>query len=666
MKRIGAAAITIQIRLLGRFVLQSQSGKKLTVPSRKGQALIAILAMSGGQPVSRERITGLLWSDRGEQQARSSLRQALTELRRLLPDLDPPLLRTDRDTVYMELDAIEVDTLTFDRLVEEGAPGALAAAIDLYRGDFLENIGVQDPAFDDWLRYERQRLREHAAQTLSQLLDHQAAHDTERAIATARRLVRFDPVREDAHRALMRLLADKGDRTLALKQYHTCREVLAAELGVSPDSETERLAEEIRTGVQGRGAAKASEPGHPAPTSEPLPVPDRPSIAVLPFTNMSGDPEQEYFSDGITEDIITSLSRISWLFVIARHSSFAFKERAVDVRQVSEELGARYVLEGSVQKAAKKVRVTAQLIDAQSSAHLWVGRYDRDLDDIFAVQDEIVGSIVHALGAADGVLEKSERQRSLETQVKNLTAYDCYLQGRDQFERKYDKNFEAAEALFREAIALDTGFARAYSALAWLHFLQFKLLRIESFEDIRQKALDLALHSLRLDRNDYRAHWVLGYLYTCEGKHAQGLAQFDRALTINPNDANVLVWSAEGLIYSGRMEDALERCQRAIRLNPICPDFYHWLLGFSYFHLGRYEDALTALERMTEPQFARRLLAATYAHLDRLEEARSEADEYMRVDPDFSITAWAKTEYYADPQELQRYTDGLRKAGLPE
>jgi adenylate cyclase len=397
-----------------------------------------------------------------------------------------------------------------------------------------------------------------------------------------------------------------------------------------------------------------------------LPLPDKPSIAVLPFANMSGDPEQEYFSDGITEDIISSLSRIGWLFVIARNSSFLLKGKAVDVRQVSNELGVRYVIEGSVRKATNKIRITAQLIDAQSSAHLWAERYDRDLDDIFAVQDEVVGSIVHALGAPDGVLEKSERQRSLGTQAKNLTAYDYYLHGRAEFDRQGVGNFEAAEALFRKAIASDAGFAQAYSALAWLYFLRFKMLRTASFHDIHQKARDLALRAIRLDQNDYRAHWVLGFLYTHMGKHAQGLAQFDRALSINPNDANVLVWSAEVLIYWGRPRDALDRCQRAIRLNPSCPDFYHWLLGFSYFHLGRYEDALAALERMTAPQYARRLLAATYAHLDRPEEAHSEAEEYVKLDPGFSITEWAKTEYYTDPKEMQRYVDGLRKAGFPE
>ena len=391
-----------------------------------------------------------------------------------------------------------------------------------------------------------------------------------------------------------------------------------------------------------------------------------PSLAVLPFTNLSGDPEQEYFSDGISEDIIIGLSKNPYLSVISRDSTFAYKGKSVRVREVSEDLGVQYVLEGSVRKAGQRIRVTAQLIDAASDRHLWAERYDRDLDDIFAVQDEVVGSIVHALGATDGVLEKSARQRSIETSITNRGAYDCYLQAREHFYRHGDSGFEEAEVLYEKAIELDPGFARAYSGLATLHFLSFQIFLTVSFESIEQKTLDLALHSVRLDPDDYQAHWVLGRLYTYQGKHAQSLAEFDRALSINPNDAHLLAIAAENLVYYGRLEEARECCQRAIRLNPNCPDWYWLTLGFSYFHLDRYEDALEALERMTSPDKAHRLLAAVYAHLGRLDEARSEAEEFMKVIPSFSINEWARTEPYTGPDELQRYVNGLRKAGLPE
>ncbi len=403
------------------------------------------------------------------------------------------------------------------------------------------------------------------------------------------------------------------------------------------------------------GAEAQMKPGTPPP-----------SLAVLPFTNLSDDPEQEYFSDGITEDIITELSKNPYLSVISRNSTFTFKGKSVRAREVSEYLGAQYVLEGSVRKAGQRIRVTAHLIDAASDRHLWAERYDRDLDDIFTVQDEVVGSIVHALGATDGALEKSARQRSIETSVTNPSAYDCYLQAREHFYRHSDSGFEEAEALYEKAIKLDPGFGRAYTGLASLHFLRFKVYFTASFESIEQKTLDLALHAVQLDPIDYRAHWVLGRLYNSQGKHTQSLAEFDRALRINPNDANLLAVSVDNLVYGGRMEEALERCQHAIRLNPNCPDWYWWQLGFCHFHLGRYEDALEALGRIIALDQSRRLLAATYAHLGRLEEARSEAEEFMKVAPSFSIKEWARTEPYTDPNELQRYVDGMHKAGLPE
>jgi tetratricopeptide (TPR) repeat protein len=250
--------------------------------------------------------------------------------------------------------------------------------------------------------------------------------------------------------------------------------------------------------------------------------------------------------------------------------------------------------------------------------------------------------------------------------VTDPSAYDCYLQAREHFYRHGDSGFAEAEALYEKAIALDPGFGRAYSGLASLHFLRFKLFLTASFESIERKTLELALHAVRLDPDDYRAHWVLGRLYLYQGKHAQSLAEFDRALHINPNDANLLAISAEHLVYCGRLEEALERCQHAIRLNPNCPDWYWWALGGAYFHLGRYEDALEALERMTSPDQARRLLAAVYAHLGRHDEARSEAEEFMKINPKFSIEEWARTEPHTDPDELQRYVIGLHKAGLPK
>ena len=351
--------------------------------------------------------------------------------------------------------------------------------------------------------------------------------------------------------------------------------------------------------------------------------------------------------------------------MISQNTTFADRDNPPTAREVHERYGAQFVLEGSVRKAGQRVRVTAQLADMSGDSQIWAERFDRDLDDIFAVQDEIVASILHALGAADGVLEKTIRQRSQGLSPERRTAYDFYLQGRDHFYRHGDAGFETAESLYEKAIDLDDGFGRAYSALAWLHFVRFKLFRTKAFEEIRDVARDLAQNALRLDKDDFRAHWVLGGLYLHEGKHAQSLAEFDKALGANPNDANLLAWSAEALVYCGREEEAVERCDRAIQLNPKCPDWYHWIKGSAYFHLGRYDDVLAALERMSATEFAGRLKAATYAQLGRLDEARQEASEFMKLVPGFSISRWAQSEHYSKPEELERYIEGQRKAGLP-
>lgn len=390
------------------------------------------------------------------------------------------------------------------------------------------------------------------------------------------------------------------------------------------------------------------------------------SLAVTAFTNLSADPEQEYFADGITEDIIIGLSKHPHLSVISRDSTYAYKGKSMPAPRIGAELGAQFVLEGSVRKAGRHLRVAAELIDSADDLNLWAEIYDRDLGDIFAVQDEVVSSIVHALGATDGAIEKSAWERVGETPETDLTAYDCYLKAQEYFYRRHASGYNEAEALYEKAIELDLKFARAYSALAFLHFQRFKVYHKVSFESIEDKTRDLALHSLKLDSDEYVAHWVLGRLYFYLGKHAQGLAAFDRALSINPNDANVLNDSADYLIYYGRPQDAIERAERAIRLNPKCPDWYWRHLGFSNFHLGRYDDALRALERMTSPGQARRLLAAVYAQLGRLDEARIEAEKFMKFNPHFSIRAWARTEPYVDQNELQRHVEGLQKSGLPE
>ena len=392
----------------------------------------------------------------------------------------------------------------------------------------------------------------------------------------------------------------------------------------------------------------------------------KPTISVLPFANLSQDVEQQYFVDGIADDIITNLSKFTDLDVISRNSSFAFKDQGQDSLEIARSLGARFLVSGSARKFGLQVRVSAQLIDAIDNRQLWAEKYDRSLEDIFAVQDELVGSIVHAIGTGDGVIERTYRHQAAEKPETSLDAYDCFLRAREYFYLAYNTGYDEAERFYEKAIELDPNFSRAHSALAWLIFLRFKHLRETSFEAVEGRSLELGLRSISLDQNDYRGHWVLGGIYSYQRKHAQSLAAIERATQINPNDADLLAWSSGVYIHAGRLEMALSNCQRAIRLNPKCPNWYWWELGQVYFHQARYEDALSVLQKMSEPGQAHRLLAATFAHLGRLEEATAHASAFLEIVPSFSVDEFSETEPFQDPAELDRYVSGLRLAGLPD
>ncbi len=367
---------SIEIRLLGGFEARLPGGKAVKVPTRKAEQLIACLALAPGSQATREKLAGLLWSERADEQARASLRQALASLRKAFQGVEPFPIAADGERIALNLEATEVDALEFQALVEEGSAKALERAAALYRGELLEGAKVRDPAFEEWLGLERARLGDLAVRVLSRLLEQEARNGpSDRAVETAKRLVRLDSLREEAHRALMRLYAERGERNQAVRQYEACRALLGAELGIEPEAETQALYEAIRKGELAPSEKAAVDvPKAMAEDPDFFALPDRPSIAVLPFKNMSDDAEQEYFTDGITEDITTELSRFRDLFVISSLSSFTYREKMTPVQQVGRELGVHYVLEGGVRRAGSRIRITTQLTDASTGQHLWAER----------------------------------------------------------------------------------------------------------------------------------------------------------------------------------------------------------------------------------------------------------------------------------------------------
>ena len=396
-----------------------------------------------------------------------------------------------------------------------------------------------------------------------------------------------------------------------------------------------------------------------------FPLPDKPSIVVLPFVNMSDDPKQEFFSDGITEEIITALSKSPDLFVIARNSTFAFKGRQVKVKQVSEELGIRYVLDGSVRKAGDRVRITVQLIDAITGYHLWSERYDRDLKDIFALQDEITLKVMTALL---GKLQLGPRAQVMARGARNLEAFLKAMEGREHFYRQNKEANVMAQKLLEEAIALDPKYARAYANLGSTHMMDALLGWSKSPGESMARAMELAHKAISLDESDPFAHAFLAYLYGVTKQHDKALSQVERAFALDPNFPDALFVMAQVLIWIGNPEEAIPLLQKALRPNPIPPVQFLNVLSTAYRVAGQYDKAIEAakkaVQRASNSQLAYLYLTAACALAGREEEAHAAAAEVLRINPKFSIERHAMGQGYRNQAHTDHYINALRKAGL--
>jgi adenylate cyclase len=402
-----------------------------------------------------------------------------------------------------------------------------------------------------------------------------------------------------------------------------------------------------------------------------LPLPDKPSIAVLPFQNMSGDPEQEYFTDGIVEEITTAISRLPWLFVIARNSSFTYKGKAIDVSRAAADLGVRYVLEGSVRKAANRVRITGQLIDATSGAHIWADRFDGALDDIFELQDQVASNVV---GAIEPRLRLSEMERSARKHSENLDAYDLYLRALAQVHRYSQEGMRAAIPLLRQALAIDPFYAPAGAMFGFCRALQ----QGRGWEGLSKaemtEGLHLARQALEVGKDDPDALWMAAdAISILAHEHATAASAIDRALKLNPNSAHA--WMARGWVAccQNQPRPAIEALTHAVRLSPLDPLGYFFSGGLALAHLaaGQYQEALEWADAcyLEYPRysFAQRIKVVCCAHLGRTEEARNGMGQLLELDPRSTIARFRTnvTGYYPPPI-VTAFVDGFRKAGLPE
>jgi TolB-like protein len=640
------------LNLLGGFDLRDADGAAVAVRSKKGRCLLAYLALAQGRRKPRDELAALLWGDRGDTQARRSLSQELYSLRALFPEDVQSGFVLEAESVGLAEGLFAVDVVTFQRSLEAGDGEAAA----LYTGELLAGLEANQEGFDDWLRGERERLRTRAIAALEVRIHADEGDSAD----SADRLLTLDPANEAAHRALMRSHANAGRRDLALKQYDKCREVLARELGIEPDGETTALYESLKAD------APTAEAGAAKNFSGTLKLPSKPSIAVLPLNNMSGDAEQDYFAEGMADDIITELSRSRDLFVIARNSSFAYQGRAADIKSVARELGVRYVLEGGVRKAGDRLRVQVQLIDAETGVHLWAEKYDGRDEDVFDLQDEITAKVTAAIGPSvlDSEIEKIRRKRP-----DSLDAYAMYLRGRGHYRDLDAQGLAEARKCFTAAIAQDGRLAAAYSSISEICWME-SILGLGDQKQNLDEAVRSGRRAVEIDEADANAHVWISFSSLTAGQQDVALSEAERAVELNPNNALARVTHGAILVFTGLPLDGVEEIRLGLRLSP--RDWYRFYflhgLALGLYTARKYDEAAEAAQKIVTLKrdyiYGHWHLAASCAQLGQAERAKSALNELLRLMPNFNRDFVVTRAPYTDFAEIEHLIEGLRKAGL--
>ncbi|MES0099609.1 BTAD domain-containing putative transcriptional regulator [Mesorhizobium sp. M0019] len=670
----------MRIRLLGGLEVTSPEHRPVRFATRKTSLLFAALVLAGRRGHRREQLSEVFWPGRSNGQARNSLRQALVDIRRTFPaSLDATVyIDGDQETVALIAGPDEADISIFDRKLEEGRTTDLAFAADLYRGELLAGQTIPDE-LDEWFgpllsKYQRKALQ--LVDRLSLALPAPGSAEETACEGLAERLLASDPTAEAAHRALIRIHAHRGHENAALRQFELCRAALKKHLNADPEEQTSSLAASLQS--RERTERQRPEPSSGAASlAQVLAVPtrrdDQPSIAVLPFQNLSGDVEQEYFADGMVEDIVTALAHFRHLFVVARNSSFTYRGRSIDIKQVGRELGVRYVVEGSVRRAGDRLRIAGQLIDTSTGAYLWADRFDGTLAEVFNLQDQVASSIV---GAITPKMEEAEIERAKRKPTESLDAYDYYLRGLAAFDRTITSRSAIDDALrlFMKAIDRDPEFAIAHARAARCYATRKSNgWMVDRAEEIAE-ATRLARRAVELGRDDAIAlsygGYVLGYV---GGDLDDSAACIDRALALNPNLAAALGVSSWVRACLGEPGKAIEHAAGAMRLSPLDPRLFAWQFntGLAHFCAGHYDDAVAwagkSLRHQPNYVSAMRVVAAGHALAGRLTEAQQMMARLCEFDPSLRLSNLAEVlpPFYR-PDDRSRYIEGLRKAGLPD
>ena len=667
VRQLRSATGGLRLRLLGPVAIV-HDGKPVAIAAKKARALLGYLALREGTEVPRGVLTGLLWGERSEEQARGSLRQTLSELRAALSGSAEPSIVATKESVTWTPGSAWIDARILEAAAASEAEDALREAAELIGGDLMEGLSVGEVAFEQWLVSERARFRLHAGTVYTRLMERaERGGRLGEALTLGLKLLSLDPLQEHVHRALMRIYAAQGRHDAALAQYERCRTELSSQLGVGPERETEDLARSIRASRR-EGAAKTQSAPSPAPAPDvgaerksggPA-LPTRPSIAVLPFRSIGAGEDSSYFAEGVADDIITELSRNKDLFVVARYSSFHVAQESRDPATVGQSLGVRQLLTGSVRRAGERVRLSVHLIECETGGEAWAERYERRLEDLFDVQLEVARIVTSTIAGRLTIAGEAIAA----TAPDNFEAYDHVLRAQQYLQRYTRSDYAHAREHLEAAIRADPSYARPYGLLGlaagYEWFWQMSDNSLANVLAIGEKALSL-------DEHDPKAHLALSLAHLWLRHPDRAVHHIERAMALNPNDDLIAVEHGRLLMYLDRADEGLLRVREAMRLNPYHPNWYWNIEGRCLHTLGRYEEAIAAFERIDAPPFwVEAYLAACYAMCGQSQRAADHLDRLRAMRPNFRLNDFSKWLPYHNETSLQRFLDTFRRAGIED
>jgi adenylate cyclase len=683
MGRQETQEVLVRLKLIGSIEAADSSGNNALPPSRKARALLSYLALNADQWVPKSRIARLLWDRVPEEQGRASLRQALHELSKAMGPMFTRVIETERERLRLRSEVVWVDALATTMPAGSASRDGLPE-LNVFSGslllDGLDNLGDE---FDHWLVSERQRLEERIRRWNETSIRGgvQDPPPNER-IEIARRAVAIDPTNEEAVRELMRTLASTGQRAQAALEYERCRAVLRSRLDLEPAAETQRLYQDLRrqTSVE-----QPAEGGPRTIDALRLPLPDvqmshvgdllrgyeaRPSIAVLPFREDAAGPDQAYFGDGFVDNIIQGLAGLKELIVISRGSTMAYARKSVDVQTVGRELSVRYVLAGSVQRSADKLRIGTELAETEGGTVVRANRYDGQQTDLFTLQDQISEEVVKTI--APSVRER-ELKRALKKHPQNMTAYDLVLQALDPLLYRLDHaNFARARELLQQAMELDPDYAPAFSyAARWHIFRVGQEWSTDVAADIRE-AERLAKLAIACDENDAIALAIYGYVLSYFKKQFdEGLQFLERAIMCSPSCPKPWTFSGATLCFIGDGPSAIAHASTGLRLSPLDSRvfFAEHILAQAHYVNGDFHEAIRWARRSdrgnTQLTSNLRTLVASFVAIDKIEEAREVVRRHQEIVPTFTVSAWAARTPMQGNVRARRI-ERLLIAGMPE